>query len=140
MATAILPSYPLSASSSISEPKFSETDGDALSYNKELEGSPDTPAEVVRPTWQRVVTGGAREGFQTKRALGSRHIMMIGASVLSLMFQPGWLTGRVVAIGGTIGTGIFLSAGSVRLLSLSHFYSVRVHVPRSVPCAFGRTR
>lgn len=49
--------------------------------------------DLSRPAWQRIVAGDAKEGYDTQRALNTRHIMMI-------------------AIGGTIGTGIFLSAGS----------------------------
>ncbi|KAF9008046.1 amino acid permease-domain-containing protein [Cyathus striatus] len=43
--------------------------------------------------WRRVGLGNAKEEYQTQRGMKSRHLMMI-------------------AIGGTIGTGIFLSAGS----------------------------
>ena len=50
---------------------------------------------------------------ETKRAMKSRHLTMIGmypinsgTTVIQTFFRP--------AIGGTIGTGIFLSAGSVR--------------------------
>ncbi|KAL4245745.1 hypothetical protein ABKN59_001626 [Abortiporus biennis] len=43
--------------------------------------------------WKRFLTGDANEVHDVQRKLNSRHIMMI-------------------AIGGTIGTGIFLSAGS----------------------------
>ncbi|OBZ70069.1 Lysine-specific permease [Grifola frondosa] len=43
--------------------------------------------------WKRIFTGNADGAYQTKRAMQSRHLMMI-------------------AIGGTIGTGIFLSAGA----------------------------
>ncbi|KAH9884943.1 amino acid permease/ SLC12A domain-containing protein [Cubamyces lactineus] len=43
--------------------------------------------------WKRILVGNASEQNETKRAMKSRHLTMI-------------------AIGGTIGTGIFLSAGS----------------------------
>ncbi|KAI0677739.1 amino acid permease-domain-containing protein [Trametes maxima] len=46
-----------------------------------------------RPIWKRVLVGTATPTNETKRAMKSRHLTMI-------------------AIGGTIGTGIFLSAGS----------------------------
>ncbi|KAJ3482908.1 hypothetical protein NLI96_g6672 [Meripilus lineatus] len=46
-----------------------------------------------KPLWKRMLTGDAHYAFDTHRAMSSRHITMI-------------------AIGGTIGTGIFLSAGS----------------------------
>ncbi|KAI0638672.1 amino acid permease-domain-containing protein [Trametes polyzona] len=45
------------------------------------------------PMWKRVLVGNATAQNETKRAMKSRHLTMI-------------------AIGGTIGTGIFLSAGS----------------------------
>lgn len=44
------------------------------------------------PAWKRFL-GSDEEEYQTSRSMRSRHLMMI-------------------AIGGTIGTGIFLSAGS----------------------------
>ncbi|KAI0355508.1 hypothetical protein OH77DRAFT_1496201 [Trametes cingulata] len=46
-----------------------------------------------RSMWKRVLVGNANPANETKRAMKSRHLTMI-------------------AIGGTIGTGIFLSAGS----------------------------
>ncbi|KAH9947189.1 amino acid permease-domain-containing protein [Amylocystis lapponica] len=46
-----------------------------------------------RALWRRVLAGDADGAHETKRAMAGRHLMMI-------------------AIGGTIGTGIFLSAGS----------------------------
>ncbi|KAL6307122.1 amino acid permease-domain-containing protein [Sparassis latifolia] len=48
---------------------------------------------VQKSWWQRIISGNADATHDTKRAMSSRHLMMI-------------------AIGGTIGTGIFLSAGS----------------------------
>ncbi|RPD67528.1 hypothetical protein L226DRAFT_452760 [Lentinus tigrinus ALCF2SS1-7] len=65
---------------------------------------PDAQADVLekgsldhgakKPSvWKRVLVGNASEDNETKRAMQSRHLTMI-------------------AIGGTIGTGIFLSAGS----------------------------
>ncbi|OSX59624.1 hypothetical protein POSPLADRAFT_1035841 [Postia placenta MAD-698-R-SB12] len=51
-------------------------------------------AEDGRPWWKRVLVSGADGAHTTQRGMRSRHLMMI-------------------AIGGTIGTGIFLSAGSV---------------------------
>ena len=32
-----------------------------------------------RPAWKRIFAGDAQEGYETQRALQSRHIMMIGA-------------------------------------------------------------
>ncbi|KAI0757972.1 amino acid permease-domain-containing protein [Fomes fomentarius] len=51
-----------------------------------------------KPLWKRVLTGDASATYQTKRAMQSRHLTMI-------------------ALGGTIGTGIFLSAGSAIALA-----------------------
>lgn len=36
--------------------------------------------DETKPTWQRILTGDAKEGYDTKRALQTRHIMMIGVS------------------------------------------------------------
>ncbi|KAI0076970.1 hypothetical protein K474DRAFT_1644184 [Panus rudis PR-1116 ss-1] len=52
-----------------------------------------TSQEEKKSMWKRVLSGDSNEQNETKRAMNGRHIMMI-------------------AIGGTIGTGIFLSAGS----------------------------
>ncbi|CAL1699938.1 unnamed protein product [Somion occarium] len=49
--------------------------------------------ENKKPVWQRPLSGNADKEYDTQRGMSERHIMMI-------------------AIGGTIGTGIFLSAGS----------------------------
>ncbi|KAK7696104.1 hypothetical protein QCA50_000747 [Cerrena zonata] len=46
-----------------------------------------------KPLWKRVLSGNADHQYDTQRGMSERHVMMI-------------------AIGGTIGTGIFLSAGS----------------------------
>ncbi|TFK33264.1 amino acid permease/ SLC12A domain-containing protein [Crucibulum laeve] len=48
--------------------------------------------------WKKLTTGGASVQHETQRGMKSRHLMMI-------------------AIGGTIGTGIFLSAGSAIALA-----------------------
>ncbi|RDX47758.1 hypothetical protein OH76DRAFT_1353813 [Lentinus brumalis] len=55
-------------------------------------GSIDHDAKTL-PLWKRVLMGNASAQNETKRAMESRHLTMI-------------------AVGGTIGTGIFLSAGS----------------------------
>ncbi|KAI0774651.1 amino acid permease-domain-containing protein [Trametes elegans] len=55
-----------------------------------VHNSPTIPKGSI---WKRVLVGNASPQSQTKRAMKSRHLTMI-------------------AIGGTIGTGIFLSAGS----------------------------
>jgi len=63
-------------------------------YDDKLQDADVSEAQLsTRPAWQRIFVGSATEQYETKRALDSRHIIMI-------------------AIGGTIGTGIFLSAGS----------------------------
>ncbi|KAI9060005.1 hypothetical protein FKP32DRAFT_1679296 [Trametes sanguinea] len=55
--------------------------------------SVDDHARPKRSMWKRMLVGNANPQNETKRAMKSRHLTMI-------------------AIGGTIGTGIFLSAGS----------------------------
>ena len=95
--TAILPSYGLprskASSGSLSpEPKYVIGD-DGDDYDKELSSPPPETsgsdaegasihsrhAPPTRPVWQRVLMGDAAERYETKRALKSRHIMMIGA-------------------------------------------------------------
>jgi len=58
----------------------------------------EPPSNSKRRLWKRILTGDAHEAYDTQRAMHSRHIVMI-------------------AIGGTIGTGIFLSAGSAIALA-----------------------
>ena len=72
-------------------------DHSKLPYDPEVKESPSleahpTAANISRTGWKRFL-GSGEEGYQTSRSMRSRHLMMI-------------------AIGGTIGTGIFLSAGS----------------------------
>ncbi|KAF9008055.1 hypothetical protein BDQ17DRAFT_1422717 [Cyathus striatus] len=51
----------------------------------------------VKSWWKRIGLGNAKEEYQTQRGMKSWHLMMI-------------------AIGGTIGMGIFLSASSMLLI------------------------
>ncbi|EMD40284.1 hypothetical protein CERSUDRAFT_62300 [Gelatoporia subvermispora B] len=74
-----------------------------LDVESKAEGSFITTSETSSPRrqkrlWERVMGGGAEGAGDTKRAMGSRHLMMI-------------------AVGGTIGTGIFLSAGAAVALA-----------------------
>lgn len=74
----------------------------------------DTVDDVApKPLWKRVLTTNASASYQTKRAMQSRHLTMIGeynyTPIKALEHSVS------VALGGTIGTGIFLSAGSVSL-------------------------
>jgi len=75
---------------SIAEDKAEEGISELPAQN---EMSPDSSPAVA--IWKRILVGNAEARQETQRGMGSRHLMMI-------------------AIGGTIGTGIFLSAGSVR--------------------------
>lgn len=54
---------------------------DTASIDDKERASSDPPAAVPAqgPLWKRILTGDAAEGYDTQRALGSRHIMMIGA-------------------------------------------------------------
>ncbi|KZT06560.1 uncharacterized protein LAESUDRAFT_736951 [Laetiporus sulphureus 93-53] len=65
-----------------------------VGVEEELQIEPDASGPR-RPLWKRIFAGDADDSHQTKRGMGSRHLTMI-------------------AIGGTIGTGIFLSAGEAR--------------------------
>lgn len=60
--------YETSASSVSEKTDIEKKDGSIVSGN-------DGP----KPAWQRILTGDAKEGYDTKRALQTRHIMMIGA-------------------------------------------------------------
>lgn len=71
------------------------------SYNKEELGVKSNHSEAYNSKAGRIwekISSGAAEGNATHRGMQSRHLMMI-------------------AIGGTIGTGIFLSAGSAIALA-----------------------
>ncbi|TBU58638.1 amino acid permease-domain-containing protein [Dichomitus squalens] len=59
---------------------------------------PESLRDIKTSVWTRVFVGDASQDKETKRAMQSRHMIMI-------------------AIGGTIGTGIFLSAGSAVALA-----------------------
>jgi amino acid permease len=67
-------------------------DDPELPDNLESPGADAPPIAANFPAWKRFL-GSDEEEYQTSRSMRSRHLMMI-------------------AIGGTIGTGIFLSAGS----------------------------
>ena len=78
-------------------------------------------------TWKRF-TDGSGEAYaenEMKRAMQSRHLTMIGERCVPklCLHSPALCTktfGIYAAIGGTIGTGIFLSAGSVSITLLSY--------------------
>ncbi|KII94543.1 hypothetical protein PLICRDRAFT_33339 [Plicaturopsis crispa FD-325 SS-3] len=83
----------------VSSTRKSEEEADDLSLPSPAGQGSSTDGH--RPVWKRAFGVGAEnEGYEstTKRAMLSRHLMMI-------------------AIGGTIGTGIFLSAGSAIALA-----------------------
>jgi amino acid permease len=86
------------------------------SYEEEIkrDQSQDSPRAHEVWTWRRlasIFSGGSGEGNETQRGMQSRHLMMIG-ECRELFIAVGTYTSHI-AIGGTIGTGIFLSAGSV---------------------------
>lgn len=60
--------YETSASSFSEKTDVEKKDGSIVSEN-----------DGTKPAWQRILTGDAKEGYDTKRALQTRHIMMIGA-------------------------------------------------------------
>ncbi|KAN0096955.1 Amino acid permease domain containing protein [Tylopilus felleus] len=82
------PRRPISSSSS--------TEGKARNFDEEQ--YQDTAGEVPGQSLRDMFSTTASSANETKRAMQSRHLMMI-------------------AIGGTIGTGIFLSAGSAIALA-----------------------
>jgi amino acid permease len=73
-------------------------------------------AEATKRTsiWSKLSFSGADESNETQRGMQSRHLTMIGAFQTSWNAATTYLYRITPAIGGTIGTGIFLSAGSVR--------------------------
>ena len=77
--------------------------------------------------WATIVSGGSGAGHETHRGMKSRHLMMIGGYRRLMPSSPlGAYMSNVLAIGGTIGTGIFLSAGSVSVTRSSslQFYNI----------------
>ena len=91
--------------------------------------SPDGSAEAAelpKPNATPVKTRFWVETNDTQRGMSSRHLTMIG---LSWNIWFGWLSSKIVlviALGGTIGTGIFLSAGIVRWLSLPAYCCMKL--------------
>ncbi|KAI0941062.1 hypothetical protein AcW1_005123 [Taiwanofungus camphoratus] len=88
--TPISVSVPPLCTSPASEVEQKEDTESKAQEVSELESPPSS--ETRTPFW-KTLAGNVDEAHETKRAMASRHLMMI-------------------AIGGTIGTGIFLSAGS----------------------------
>jgi len=79
--------------------------------------------------WANVISGASSERNDTQRGMQSRHLMMIGRVTSPDLYVGGVLLTRsylYVAIGGTIGTGIFLSAGSVSLAPSPPFFFAHV--------------
>ncbi|KAH8092518.1 amino acid permease-domain-containing protein [Cristinia sonorae] len=81
------------------EPSSTWSDDPKDNLERVASGTKELPSPALvhdhkrQPAWKRLLTGDANGEYETHRGMGGRHIMMI-------------------AIGGTIGTGIFLSAGS----------------------------
>lgn len=68
-------------------PSCSKTPSSSSLASKKFEGDPEKKDNAIvaeqdasKPAWQRIVAGDAKEGYDTQRALNTRHIMMIGAS------------------------------------------------------------
>lgn len=76
--------------------------------------------QLRRPTFterfRAMFSTSASPENEAKRAMKSRHLMMIGRLLEAILVVADAMYHDVVAIGGTIGTGIFLSAGSVSKL------------------------
>ena len=78
------------------------------------------------------MNGSRKAVNETHRAMKSRHLTMIGmypsytsSGTVKTFFRP--------AIGGTIGTGIFLSAGIVRRSSSLSYCCIKVDIYRIRP-------
>lgn len=108
---ATVPTLSRATSYSDVEPK------DAVDDKRDEEKMSDTQSITNVPNvpiWRRILLGNATNEKQTQRAMHSRHLMMIGAGDSAPREYYAHMFLLVLAIGGTIGTGIFLSAGSVR--------------------------
>ncbi|KAI0328228.1 hypothetical protein GY45DRAFT_1255432 [Cubamyces sp. BRFM 1775] len=88
--TELSPNASSSWSSAIETKDLSEVNLEKAPVPVDTESVHNAPKASM---WKRILVGNASEQNETKRAMKSRHLTMI-------------------AIGGTIGTGIFLSAGS----------------------------
>jgi amino acid permease len=75
----------------------------------------------AQPHGTSEMNGSQKEMNETHRGMKSRHLTMIGMYPNNSGSTVVYLTFFRSAIGGTIGTGIFLSAGIVRQSS-SHFH------------------
>ena len=87
---------PNSSSSSISEkdirPKKSDgsvhSKDEAFEYSEECDVSENTGLETKRPLWRRILAGDVDERYQMKRAMGSRHLVMIGPPFYRALVRP----------------------------------------------------
>ena len=102
---AILPESPALSRASSDDAK-AVPDTNILEKGVDAERAPSKP-----PVWKRIMAGDASDGNETKRAMQSRHLTMIGKHISRVWFRAA-VSPSFAAIGGTIGTGIFLSAGS----------------------------
>jgi hypothetical protein len=89
------------------------------------EKGPPTPAEghalgytdgPVVPRWKQLLKRVGTAENDAQRGMQSRHLTMIGESY-SFLFREQCSDSSTAAIGGTIGTGIFLSIGAVHIFS-----------------------
>lgn len=79
---------PTSSSSSISDKdphtiekslSVDDSKDDALDYVQDAEAITDKRKMLLKqPLWKRIFTGDVDEQYQVKRAMGSRHLVMIG--------------------------------------------------------------
>lgn len=69
---------PLSDSDPYLEKSEVDVKTDAADDYGELAASETAEAVVKPPLWKRMFTGDVNEEYQTKRAMDSRHLVMIG--------------------------------------------------------------
>ena len=75
---AILPESPALSRASSDDAKV-VPDTDILEKGVDADRAPSKP-----PVWKRIIAGGASDGNETKRAMQSRHLTMIGEHISPL--------------------------------------------------------
>ena len=68
-------------------PSQSSAGGEIIDDDGIEKSRPDSPNDAKRPIWKRVLVGDANQGNETKRAMQSRHLTMIGER-LSMSTSP----------------------------------------------------
>ena len=113
----------------VSEGSSSQSTHPILPVSHDKVGTTSLPLPQVDGTSESEKEGLKKVVNETQRGMQSRHLTMIGTSWIPHSVSTSILSSNFgLAIGGTIGTGIFLSAGIVsRLSRLFHCYEVDIY-------------